>query len=404
MTEEDHEMRSVFVSQLSARVGDRELFQFFESMVGKVRDARVIVDRVSRRSKGVAYVEFLEVDDVERAMALTGTKLLGIPLNVQYTEAERNRQAQAGIAPAAVARERAPQASNVPDHIKILPGSDARADSAVPWNRLYVGSLPFSLREHDIRSIFEPFGPVDSVDLHFDNITQKSKGYCFVQYHTMVDAQQALDKMNGFEIAGRPLRVGLVTNKGDSNPNRPNQMNYSNNPNNVPMGSGLPPVPIGAAYAAIVGASGGGGGGRPESLDEGNGGFSNISRIELMQKLSRTEQPAALSAPTMPMYRMNVPTATSRSVQLKNMFNPAEETERDWDIELRDDVKGECEAKYGPVVEIYVLKESAGEIFVRFDSVASSTKAIQGLNGRFFGGAQISAAFISDAMFDAQRK
>jgi RNA recognition motif-containing protein len=88
----------------------------------------------------------------------------------------------------------------------------------------------------------------------------------------MVDAQQALDKMNGFEIAGRPLRVGLVTNKGDSNPNRPNQMNYSNNPNNVPMGSGLPPVPIGAAYAAIVGANGGGGGGggRPESLDEGS--------------------------------------------------------------------------------------------------------------------------------------
>ena len=54
MTEEEHEMRSVFVSQLSARVGDRELFQFFETQVGKVRDARVILDRVSRRSKGCA--------------------------------------------------------------------------------------------------------------------------------------------------------------------------------------------------------------------------------------------------------------------------------------------------------------------------------------------------------------
>lgn len=52
MSEEEHEMRSVFVSQLSARVGDRELFQFFETHVGKVRDARVILDRVSRRSKG----------------------------------------------------------------------------------------------------------------------------------------------------------------------------------------------------------------------------------------------------------------------------------------------------------------------------------------------------------------
>jgi hypothetical protein len=46
-------MRSVFVSQLSARVGDRELFQFFEQQAGKVRDARLITDRISRRSKGL---------------------------------------------------------------------------------------------------------------------------------------------------------------------------------------------------------------------------------------------------------------------------------------------------------------------------------------------------------------
>lgn len=45
-------MRSVFVSQLAARVGDRELRIFFETNAGPVREARVIVDRVSRRSKG----------------------------------------------------------------------------------------------------------------------------------------------------------------------------------------------------------------------------------------------------------------------------------------------------------------------------------------------------------------
>lgn len=45
-------MRSVFVSQLSARVTDRELGIFFDQQAGKVREARVIVDRISRRSKG----------------------------------------------------------------------------------------------------------------------------------------------------------------------------------------------------------------------------------------------------------------------------------------------------------------------------------------------------------------
>lgn len=52
LSEEQREMRSVFVSQLSARVGDRELAIFFEQNAGKVREARVIMDRISRRSKG----------------------------------------------------------------------------------------------------------------------------------------------------------------------------------------------------------------------------------------------------------------------------------------------------------------------------------------------------------------
>lgn len=42
----------------------------------------------------VGYVEFVELESVQKALTLTGTKLLGIPLIVQYTEAEKNRQAR----------------------------------------------------------------------------------------------------------------------------------------------------------------------------------------------------------------------------------------------------------------------------------------------------------------------
>lgn len=52
------------------------------------------------RMHSVGYVEFRELESVNKALALTGTKLLGIPVVVQYTEAERNRQAQ-NNAPAA---------------------------------------------------------------------------------------------------------------------------------------------------------------------------------------------------------------------------------------------------------------------------------------------------------------
>jgi len=231
--------------------------------------------------------------------------------------------------------------------------------------QLYVGSLHFNLTESDIRQVFEPFGELDFVDLHRDPATGKSKGYCFVQYKQPDDAKMALEQMEGFELAGRQLRVNTVHEKGSGG------MRFQQQPQ--------------------------------DSLDENGGTLSNsTSRHQLMQKLARTEQPTTKN-PTMLM-RPNIPqTMASKSVLLKNMFNPEEETERDWDTELADDVRGECEEKYGKVEAISVERESQGEIYVRFDSVDSAEKAIKGLNGRWFGGRQVGAAYISDAMMQAHQ-
>lgn len=83
------------------------------------------------------------------------------------------------------------------------------------------------------------------------------------------------------------------------------------------------------------------------------------------------------------------------------MFSPEEETERGWDKELADDVKEECEDKYGKVVSIKVDVDSAGEIWVKFDTIEGATKAIAGLNGRFFGGRSIRASFVSEGIFNS---
>lgn len=50
------------------------------------------------RARRVGYVEFVELETVQKALTLSGTKLLGIPIQVQYTEAEKNRQAREGAA------------------------------------------------------------------------------------------------------------------------------------------------------------------------------------------------------------------------------------------------------------------------------------------------------------------
>jgi RNA-binding protein 39 len=77
-------------------------------------------------------------------------------------------------------------------------------------SRLYVGSLHFNLTESDIRQVFEPFGDLEFVDLHKDPTTGRSKGYAFVQYKRSEDAKMALEQMEGFELAGRTVRVNPV--------------------------------------------------------------------------------------------------------------------------------------------------------------------------------------------------
>ena len=108
--EDDSETRSVFVSQLAARLTARDLGYFFEDKLGEgtVLDSRIVTDRISRRSKGydlpphklgtpahdshsIGYVEFRTVDHVEKALNLNGTIVMGLTISVQYTEAERNR-------------------------------------------------------------------------------------------------------------------------------------------------------------------------------------------------------------------------------------------------------------------------------------------------------------------------
>jgi hypothetical protein len=55
----------------------------------------------------------------------------------------------------------------------------------------------------------------------------------------------------------------------------------------------------------------------------------------------------------------------SRAILLKNMFDPSQETEEGWDLDIAEDVKEECE-KHGPVLHVGVQKDSSGEVYVLF--------------------------------------
>jgi RNA recognition motif-containing protein len=72
--------------------------------------------------------------------------------------------------------------------------------------KIYVGNLPFSATESEIKDLFSQHGTVDSVALPTDRETGRPRGFGFVEM-PQADAQKAMQALNGFNMGGRPLRV-----------------------------------------------------------------------------------------------------------------------------------------------------------------------------------------------------
>lgn len=71
---------------------------------------------------------------------------------------------------------------------------------------IYVGNLPFSATDADVRVLFERHGKVDSVKIINDRETGKPRGFGFVDMPP-ADAQSAIAALNGYEMNGRALRI-----------------------------------------------------------------------------------------------------------------------------------------------------------------------------------------------------
>lgn len=79
---------------------------------------------------------------------------------------------------------------------------------------IFVGSLPFSLEEADLRESFEAYGAVDSVKIITDKFTGRSKGFGFVEMPNEEEGQKAIDELNGATVSGR----AIVVNKSEPRP------------------------------------------------------------------------------------------------------------------------------------------------------------------------------------------
>lgn len=321
-----------------------DLFDFF-SNVGRVEDIQLIKDPRTGKSKGLAYVEFTNREDAEKSQVLNGQLVGGYPITIAMPQLKESS---------------APKG-------KAAPGQSKAAQASPDGIRIYVGSLNFSINESDLRPIFEAFGPLTSVEIHRDTATGQSKGFGFISFVNRMDGETALAALDGYQFAGRPIKVGYAspTDGANAKNQRAASASASAGPAQMPilpMVMNLPLMPI------------------PMSLPVG--------------------APLPLSSGLPPLTAAQL--VPSTCILIKNMHDPSSESDPHWAADLEEDVREEVE-KFGRIEHIRVDQESPlGLVWIRFAEVDAAQSAQKTLHGRFFSSRQLSAEFVPESAYRTQ--
>ncbi|XP_024016431.1 RNA-binding protein 39 isoform X4 [Eutrema salsugineum] len=377
----ERDQRTVFAYQIALRATERDVYEFF-SRAGKVRDVRIIMDRISRRSRGIGYVEFYDTMSVPMAIALSGQPLLGQPVMVKPSEAEKNL-VQSTTAAAGAGGMLGPYSGGA--------------------RRLYVGNLHVNMSEDDLRKVFEPFGSVELVQVPRDE-TGHCKGFGFVQFARLEDARNALNLNGQLEIANRAIKVSAVTDQTEV-PEAGQSQNTGDLDDDDGAGLSLNAQSrallmqkldrSGTASSTGLTAAGSIHGAAstisPLVAPLVQGGFPPVAGLAGVGNVPGVNMPAALDPVGVP----------SECLLLKNMFDPSTETEPDFDLDIKEDVQEEC-SKFGNLNHIFVDKNSVGFVYLRFENAQAAMGAQRALHGRWFAGKMITATYMTTETYEAK--
>ena len=137
-------------------------------------------------------------------------------------------------------------------------------------NKLYVGNLPYSVRDSDLEQSFGQFGAVTSAKVMMERDTGRSKGFGFVEMGSDAEALAAIEGMNGAPLGGRSLVVNEARPMEPRPPRTGGGGGYGGGGGGGYGGGGREGG--GGGFRSPYGG-GGAGGGRREGGGGGRGGF-----------------------------------------------------------------------------------------------------------------------------------
>ena len=139
-------------------------------------------------------------------------------------------------------------------------------------NKLYVGNLPYTVRDEDLQQSFGAFGSITSAKVMMERDTGRSKGFGFVEMGNDAEAQAAIAGMNGQSLGGRAITVNEARPM-EARPPRTGGFGGGGGGGGYGGGGGGGERSGGGGYGGGGGRSGGGGGGYGGGGGGGRGGY-----------------------------------------------------------------------------------------------------------------------------------
>ncbi|XP_017877015.1 ELAV-like protein 1 isoform X9 [Ceratina calcarata] len=190
-TSQEESKTNLIVNYLPQSMTQDEIRSLFSS-IGEVESCKLIRDKLTGQSLGYGFVNYHRPEDAEKAIiTLNGLRLQNKTIKVSYAR----------------------------------PSSEA-----IKGANLYVSGLPKNMTQQDLENLFSPYGRIITSRILCDNITGLSKGVGFIRFDQRVEAERAIQELNG------------TVPKGS---NEPITVKFANNPSN--NNKALPPL---AAYLA----------------------------------------------------------------------------------------------------------------------------------------------------------
>ena len=424
------DQRTVFVSQLVMRATERDIKKYFKKTVGcKVNEVILLKDKRTGSHKGCAYVQFGRIEDVGRAVGVSGQApdFQRFPILVKGSEAEKNYSV-----PASSSVVTASMMGTTPSKALLLDASGKQIES----QKVYVGGLDPSVTDEHLFAIFSQFGQLEKVSMQMDPVTNASRGYAFLSFHDPKDANLAIQTMANQVLAGRPLKTGWANQSSsipgvsivtsDELPPDGNEraqkafavvgqlMGVSSEASvNATALSTTAEKAIDAAMGmaeASVDESVAPGGDKNSATDSMTQAVSASAvptvadaRASIAESLAAKESAVAAAAVTAALNPAVTATKLIGGAEnptchllVHNMYNKDEEAEQGWEKDIKKEFIEEV-SKFGKVLQATVMhQEPGGKIYVSFETIDGAKTCADNLAGRWFDKRQLRVDFLEE--------